>query len=180
MMLKKFILIAVVFVIASSSAGTINAQNIPVSNDDWKTTTTEKEPQGGEHSVVYGLLKAVRVGTHEGYDRIVFEFDGPCLTGYRIQYAVPPFALGESDEDVDVAGKLFLEVMFMPSAAHTLEGEQTIASVKQTPRFPALTEAYQTYDHEGQVIYILGLSAKKEYRVEELSNPTRLVVDIKH
>jgi hypothetical protein len=37
-----------------------------------------------------------------------------------------------------------------------------------------------TCDFEGKVVFVLGLVSKKPYRVVELQNPTRLVVDVKH
>jgi hypothetical protein len=35
-------------------------------------------------------------------------------------------------------------------------------------------------DFEGEVSWVLGLSARKPYRVHELSDPARLVIDIQH
>jgi hypothetical protein len=37
-----------------------------------------------------------------------------------------------------------------------------------------------TCDFEADLTFVVGLNTKKPYRVIELQNPTRLVVDIKH
>ena len=37
-----------------------------------------------------------------------------------------------------------------------------------------------TCDFESDLTFVVGVNAKKPYRVIELQNPTRLVVDIKH
>ena len=36
------------------------------------------------------LLERVAVGRHEGYDRVVFQFRGEGLPGYRVEYVEPP------------------------------------------------------------------------------------------
>src|SRR6266542_3071095 len=64
------------------------------------TTTSEGiDPlEGAGTSVVVGtttakataLLERVAVGRHEGYDRVVFQFQGAGVPGYRVAYVEPP------------------------------------------------------------------------------------------
>jgi hypothetical protein len=37
-----------------------------------------------------------------------------------------------------------------------------------------------TCDFEAKVSFVLGLNSKKPYRVVELQNPTRLIIDVKN
>lgn len=128
-----------------------------------------------------GELRKVRAGKHTGYDRVVFEFSGKSVPMCKVRYAEPPFNLGESDEVVKISGEAFLEVGFTPAAAHNLEtGQITVVDPEKPVRSNALQEVKRIYDHEGQVIYVLGLIAQRQFRVQTLSNPSRLVVDIKH
>jgi len=44
---------------------------------------------------------------------------------------------------------------------------------------PAILEARQTCDFEGEVSWALGLAARQRFKVTLLANPTRVVVDVK-
>lgn len=149
------------------------------SGETW--TNKSVEIKASATSENNGVLSNVRVGKHKEYDRVVFEFSGEFVPGCKIDFAKPPFYLGESDETVKLTGTSFLQIAFTPAYAHDLEsGQATIKNPDKLPRFPTLKEAKLTYDHEGQVIYILGLVAQKSFRAQALSNPARLVLDIKH
>jgi hypothetical protein len=43
-----------------------------------------------------------------------------------------------------------------------------------------LKQLVLTCDFEAKTAFVLGLDAKKPYRVVELQNPTRLVIDVKN
>jgi hypothetical protein len=46
--------------------------------------------------------------------------------------------------------------------------------------FPIMKELKSICDFEADVQWVLGVSKPNKYRVLELSNPSRLVIDIKH
>ena len=126
------------------------------------------------------LLKNVRAARNEGFDRVVFEF-ADNLSPYNVKFTAPPFNLDESDKIVKVAGKSFLEVTFTPARGFDFEtGNRITTYQKGKLKLPVVQETAFIYDHEGMVMFIVGLKKDKEFRVTELQNPTRLVIDFKH
>ena len=127
-----------------------------------------------------GVMNAVRTARHGNYDRVVFEFAGPELPGYHIEYIDKPVYACGSGNVVPLAGDAWLEVRFTDAQAHTPEGQPTIQDRERAPGLPIIKELKITCDFEGEVTWVLGVSSPNKYRVLELKNPTRLAVDIKH
>src|SRR6266699_4112907 len=115
-----------------------------------------------------------------GYDRVVFEFTGESLPGYRVEYATKPVQRCGSGDPVTVAGTGHLIVRFEPAQAHDEHASLVPAERHRTPGLPAVRELTLICDFEGQVAWVLGLAAPSEYRVSELTGPARLVLDVRH
>lgn len=127
-----------------------------------------------------GMLREVRTGAHGNFDRITFEFSGPELPGYHIEYIQSPVSACGSGNAVPFLGNGMLEVRFTDAQAHTPEGEPTITDRDRKPLMTAIRQLTITCDFEGEVTWVAGVPEKRNYRVTELTNPTRLAVDIKH
>ena len=54
------------------------------------------------------------------------------------------------------------------------------AQTNRTVNLPNLRQLVQTCDFEGHVTWVLGVGHPKRFRVVELTNPSRIVVDVKH
>ena len=126
------------------------------------------------------LLTAVRTAKHENFDRLVFEFSGAELPGYHIEYIDKPVRQCGSGNVVPLSGDAWLEVRFSPANAHTDEGEPTITRREMAPGHKIVKELISTCDFEAEVEWVAGVASPNRYRVLELRNPTRLVVDIKY
>jgi hypothetical protein len=124
------------------------------------------------------VLRAVETtaGSGGGYDRVVFEFAGDSVPGYRVEYTTKPVQRCGSGDPVKVAGTGRLVVRFEPAEAHDL----TAAERHRTPALPAVRELTLVCDFEGQVEWVLGIATPAAYRVSELTGPSRLVLDVKH
>jgi hypothetical protein len=129
------------------------------------------------------LLTSVRVGSNEGFERIVFEFEGTSVPGYRIQWVDGPITADGSGEPVEVAGEAYLEMVMQPasgvdlSAADlriTYEGPDRIA----TTDTELLTDLVRTGDFEAVLSWAAGATRRAPFRVLTLSSPTRVVVDL--
>lgn len=142
----------------------------------WTTEGVEK--QRGEPPSI--TLRSVRTGTHEGYDRTVFEFEGPRLPGYHLAYVKTPVQDCGSGNDVTPPGKAALEVRFNLAQAHTEEGKPTVAQRTLKPALPSVLELERLCDFEGEVTWVLGTTRRAPFRVLELRDPTRLVLDVQH
>ncbi len=126
------------------------------------------------------VLSDVRAAAQATFDRVVFEFQTPAVPGYRVAYAEGPVRDCGSGETVDVQGASQLIVRLSPAQAHTETGIVTVKGQERLLALPVLRELQLSCDFEGEVSWVLGLSALRPYRVSELPAPPRLVVDIQH
>ena len=126
------------------------------------------------------LLRDVRSARHPNYDRVVFEFDGSQLPSYKIEYIDKPVRACGSGNVVPFAGDAWLSVLFTGANAHTEAGEPTIKDRTRSPNHTVVKDLKLICDFEAEVEWVMGVSSPNRYRVLELKNPTRLVVDIKH
>jgi hypothetical protein len=125
------------------------------------------------------LLVDVRVGAHEGFDRIVFEFeDGQRpsgIVGYKDEVA----QCG-SGQPVDPAGSHTLAVHFDFTNAHTEAGDLSIPSTTVSGPGNSILESESTCDFEAEVEWAVGVDGEKPFTVTLLEAPLRVVVDVAH
>jgi hypothetical protein len=122
-------------------------------------------------------LVSTRTGMHEGFDRIVFEFDER-VPGYHIEYIDRPVRKCGSGDVTELAGDGWLEIKIYPARAHTDEGRPTLTEREHILNLPVLLELEMTCDFEGEVIWVAGVASPQRYQVRELNSPPRLIVDI--
>jgi hypothetical protein len=172
----------------AASSPAASAQNSPIverlsesgdgpTDDFIGRLTAEEKPKSNQPPSV---LKEVRTGDHKKFDRIVFEFSSALVPGYKVEYADKPAVSCGSGKAVEVVGQAVLVVQLKPAQAHDDQGKATISERDLTPTLPILKQAKLSCDFEADVEWALGLGEKRPYRVLELNNPARLVVDIKH
>jgi hypothetical protein len=128
------------------------------------------------------LLQDVRAASHEGYDRIVFEFEGAGVPGYVVEYTPDAVACGSGvDRAAELGGGMvpaaILRIQMQPANAHTEEGQPT-APLTIEPNLSALRAGLLTCDFEADVTFHLALTAEQPFAVSVLNDPPRLVVDI--
>ena len=124
-------------------------------------------------------LREVRSARNEGFDRVVFQFDGDQVPGYHLEYIDKPVIKCGSGAPTAVAGQGWLQVRLQPAQAHE-NGQVTVAKREHKPALPVLEELELTCDFEADVTWVLGVRKPNKYRVMELQGPTRLVVDVQH
>jgi hypothetical protein len=122
------------------------------------------------------ILVAVRAGSHTGYDRVVFEFEG-AVPQHRIGY-VDQLVEDGTGNPVEVAGGADLEVVFEGANAHEENGSPTVSPRHFSPGLPAVKEVTQLGDFEAVVSYGIGVDQRRPIEVSTLSSPSRLVIDI--
>ena len=122
----------------------------------------------------------VRVGSHDGYDRVVFEFtDG--TPEIALERATPPFAQDASGAPMDVDGDSFLRLVMRGGTKQMEDGSSSYDGSRDfDPGFPALVDLVEGGDFEAQSTWYLGLSAESCVRVSLLEDAPRLVIDIQH
>ncbi|MDQ2935717.1 MAG: hypothetical protein M3R49_12230 [Chloroflexota bacterium] len=137
-------------------------------------------PVSGNGTAARANITDVRAGTHDGYDRIVFQFRGG-IPKFDIQSATPPFTADPSGQPLTVKGSSFLSITLHGGTKQT----ETGASSYGGPRnfnlgFPMLVNLVEGGDFEAVSTWYAGLSHAACLRVSTLTAPDRLVIDIQH
>lgn len=134
--------------------------------------------QGGTANELV-TLRGVRAASNpEGFDRMVLEFGDAPVPRWSTAYAARPVMSCGSGEPVQVEGARWLRVRLRTAQAHDDQGRPTVRQRRLPLGMPALREMAIACDFEGEVEVVLGVSAANPYRVLELANPTRLVIDV--
>ena len=122
----------------------------------------------------------VRVGTHAGYDRVVFEFASG-IPDAVIEGVLPPLYEDGSGLEMDVAGSAFLKVTMHDASRVSPEGGLTYdGSTDFKPGFDRLAQLIEAGDFEAVSTWYMGLDGAGCYRVLTLADPSRLVIDVEH
>jgi hypothetical protein len=143
---------------------------------------------GGDH---LAQLTAVRVGTHDGYDRVTFEFappeNGPVAFGvprYQISRLTSPITEDPSGRTVAVDGHHYAGIVFHGGTGVDLttsdpKGYKLTYTGPREIRtgFGVLAEAQETGDFEATLSWAFGLNRASCWRVSVLQDPVRVVVD---
>lgn len=126
-----------------------------------------------------GTTGAVRVGRHTGYDRVVWQFDGPDTPNFQVRYVDEPRGDGSGDP-VEVKGEAYLEVVVtslgIPGSPD--DCPDAVPGSKLSGTVFAEAGAF-CGGFEGMGQAFVGLDEERPFRVAVLENPSRLVVDVR-
>jgi hypothetical protein len=145
--------------------------------DGWTSRPVAR--QHGETSFV----RTVRAARQKGFDRVVFEFDGP-VPNYSIRYLQSSYYEGEGGRRrIRIAGSRFIQVTLnqIPvdeKQIKLIEAKNFIP--KGRLKLPAVAQLDQREFFEDSFDFLIGVNGRKLFRVSELTNPSRLVIDLKH
>jgi hypothetical protein len=121
-------------------------------------------------------LVDVRAAHHAGFDRVVLEFDTarpPSTTVSRVRSLIGDF----SGLEVPVPGRSILRIVAQGAAAHTEDGEATVA-VDRAFALPNAMVLRGAGDFEGVLTLGLGLARAMPFHVHRLSDPGRIAIDV--
>ena len=150
-----------------------------VPSDDLGDFTCDLPLEDGG-SVGVANIVDVRVGAHDGYDRVVFEFEQgtPDLT---LDRATPPFTADGSGLPIEVNGDSFLGLTMRGGSKQTDDGTSSYDGPTEfEPGFDTLDALVEGGDFERQSTWYLGLTAEACARLTILDGPPRIVIDIEH
>lgn len=179
---SKLLLLATATVLLVSISAPSQMSNRGALNR-WTTSVVERRHED-EKTAYTAYLRSVRVGKHNGFDRAVFEFQGP-LPNYNIKYFATPYYANEDEckERIRIAGHAFIQAGF-----YFIRNDETQNKLSEAPNFypkgklrmPSLRERADRGAWEGGYDFVLGIKARQPFRVTELTNPSRVVIDFKH
>jgi hypothetical protein len=122
----------------------------------------------------------VRVGTHDGYDRVVIEFNLG-TPEFRLEHDEPPHEQPASGFPVDVEGESVLLLTLFNGTAMMESGESSYdGPLNLDPGMPVLVDVVHGADFEAQTAWFIGLARESCIRVTLLTDPDRIVIDVEH
>lgn len=198
--IRRLRAVAVLVVVASALAACDRGSDPTVAVDDTGTSSSSSPssvvetsspsttfvpmalPVSGAASSTRGYVAAVRVAAHDGYDRVVFEFED-ALPGYRVAVTKRPVTADGSGDTVEVKGDALYEVRLENASLVRFQGDKVVPVYKGDKRVATrgevVEEVVETGDFEGVVTWVIGARPVPEgVRVTTLSSPLRLVVDL--
>src|SRR4051794_2027420 len=125
-------------------------------------------------------VRDIRIGRHDGFDRIVFEVGGAGTPGWDVRYVDTATSQGSGDP-VGVAGNAILRVSITGAGYPYDTGVEEFAS--SDPLTAAGTQVVKevVFDatYEGTTVAFAGTTGSAPFRVFALQNPARVVVDVR-
>ena len=147
----------------------------PINADNWMSSVEGLPPVRSDNPTKALALTGIRAATHEGFTRVVLEFSGEGTPGV--------WSAAWTDEAVEqgrglliqVEGQAFLDLVIdgtpmtaaanpYPSGTHTRAGDLDVVSDG-------------TFEDNTHVV--IGAPATRQFQIGFLSNPVRMVVDIR-
>ncbi|AII04998.1 AMIN-like domain-containing (lipo)protein [Rhodococcus opacus] len=122
----------------------------------------------------------VRVGEHEGFDRVVYELGGKGTPGWRVAYVDEAVQDG-SGKTIPVSGNGILQVQIDGSAYPFDSDVEGYSGPNPVPGVPGgtVTEVNGALVFEGVTQSFIGVTQPdRPFTVSALSDPTRVVVDV--
>ena len=122
----------------------------------------------------------VRVAAHDGYERVVVDFEGTGTPGWRVSYVEEPVA-DDSGQEVDLEGDFILRIDasgLSTPASEEFDVEQVASGFYDTSQVSLVQDVYTSGVFEGWSGSLVGLDGQAPFRVFTLTEPTRLVVDV--
>lgn len=136
-------------------------------------------PQTAKNSGQWDLVFTdIRVGEHNGFDRIVLEFTGTGSPGWAVNY-VDKAALDGSGEVVPLGGGAFLDIYASGTTYPDPDGNYYSGPRQFEPPEGRIDDVYVAGTFEGYTQVLVGIDGDRvPFRVFALAGPSRLVVDV--
>jgi hypothetical protein len=145
---------------------------------DDEASTDDREEDGAAPMV---SVTDVRVASHDGFDRVVFEIGGDGRAGWGVLYQDEARTQGKGEE-VDLAGDAVLQVGLRniampfdaPEDVDAYDGPERIDG----PAGGVILEIVEDTIFEGQHVFFVGLDSERPFRIARLDDPQRVVIDV--
>lgn len=147
----------------------------PINADNWMSSVEGLPPVRSDDPMKALALTGIRAATHEGFTRVVLEFSGEGTPGvWRGAWTDEAVEQGRG-MPIQVEGQAFLDLVIdgtpmtttenpYPSGTHTRAGDLDIVSDG-------------TFEDNTHVV--IGAPAARQFQIGFLSNPVRMVIDIR-
>lgn len=147
----------------------------PINADNWMSSVEGLPPVRSDDPAKALALTGIRAATHEGFTRVVLEFSGEGTPGvWRAAWTDEAMEQGRG-LPIDVEGEAVLDLVIdgtpmtasntpYPSGTHTRAGDLDVVSDG-------------TFEDNTHVV--IGSPTTRQFQIGFLSNPVRMVIDIR-
>lgn len=140
--------------------------------------TADPAPKTQRPSVPSRLaVVGVRVGAHEGFDRVVVDLEGDGDPGWFVDYTSTPMQ-ETVGQPLQVAGNSFLNINVDGTVYPFELGKDNNVPVTMAGDTGNVIDVISAGTYEGRSQVVVGLRSELPYSVQVLENPKRVVVDI--
>ena len=165
---------------ADDTGGPVDAPGTPDGGSDVSPFPANTEPDTADASADARVtVSDIRLGRHDGYDRVVFEVGGTGRPGWDVRYVEQPTSQGSGDP-VDVAGNAVLQVTLTGAGYPYDTGVEEYAGPDPLSSGDAevVTEVVFDATFEGTTVAFVGTTTESPFRVYLLEGPTRVVLEV--
>lgn len=163
---------------ATPSEPPADESSVPVDFSDFSTADQTSDGWPVHGSPTY--LTQVRAAAHDGYDRVVLEFRGAEPPSHDVRYVDE--ATGDtSGLTLDVEGETFLYIgtAIVLNPVDVGDPEDSVLTGPSDIGDAAISGLFSEGPSEGHSATFIGLDSARDFRVTTLTDPARIVVDIK-
>jgi hypothetical protein len=123
----------------------------------------------------------LRTGGHNGFDRIVIDYKGK-KPAVKLSLVNNLYSCGKGDK-LSLPGNKILQIDLTPAQAHNQKGQDVYTGPGQfstsSVNLTTIKGVRMACDFEGHVTWGIGVKNLKSYSVSHLSDPKRIVIDVK-
>jgi hypothetical protein len=139
----------------------------------------DAEPDTAEPSAdAQVTVSDIRLGRHDGFDRVVFEVGGTGTPGWDVRYVDAASSQGSGDP-VEVAGDAILQVTLTGAGyPYDTRVEEYSGGPLTAADTEVVTEVVFDATYEGTTVAFVGTTGRMPFRVYALASPARVVVEV--
>ena len=161
-------------------SGEAPADNPDDGDDSGAPFPANTDPDTGEASGdALVTVTDIRIGRHDGFDRVVFEADGTGTPGWDVRYVDAANSQG-SGEDIAVEGGAILQVTLNGVGLPADTGVEEYSGPDRLSSGDAevVTEVVFDSTFEGTTVSFVGVTEETPFRAYLLEDPARVVLEV--
>lgn len=159
----------------SAQIRTENSDISPINGDAWVQSAEPVTPKASDSPMVFHDL---RVGEHDTFYRIVAEFSGNGTPGYFQAWADTPIEQGRGRR-LPVEGTSFLNFMISGTSMPSTGELDALAYEGPSNLRVGPLDVREDGTFEDTTHIVIGMDSPRDFQIGFLSDPTRVVIDVK-